>query len=209
MKKTSRAASKRKVAAVKKLMPDNRRRALLDAAARHFGKRGFEATSIRDIAAAVGMLPGSLYYHFASKEALLLAVHQEGVEHIQQAVEAALRQAPANPWDRLEAACVAHLVALVGGNEYAQVVTPQFTRAMPAALSKRLIQQRDAYETIFADLVNALTIPRSANVRYLRLALLGSLNWTLTWYHAGADSPAHIAHQVLHLFRIRLDDNSH
>src|ERR1700752_2149636 len=57
---------------------DNRRVQLLDAAARLFRERGFHATSMRDIAKAVGMLSGSIYYHFNSKEEMLLAVYEEG-----------------------------------------------------------------------------------------------------------------------------------
>ncbi|MBB4212645.1 TetR family transcriptional regulator [Rhodothalassium salexigens DSM 2132] len=68
----------------------SRRQALLDAAANLFVAKGYAGTSIRDIAAAVDMLPGSVYYHFASKERLLLAVHREGVAHFTAEVEAAL-----------------------------------------------------------------------------------------------------------------------
>ena len=52
---------------------DNRLPAVLDAAARLFAERGYAAASMRDIAEASGMLPGSLYYHFAAKEDLLVA----------------------------------------------------------------------------------------------------------------------------------------
>lgn len=198
--------SKRPAGKNPRVVPDNRRRALLDAAAKYFGRRGFEGTSIRDIAAEVGMLPGSMYYHFTSKEALLLAVHQEGVQHIKDEVERAVARAPENPWDRLEEACVAHLDALLGGNDYAQVVTPQFTRALPPDLSKQLIEQRDSYEEVFASLVDAVSLPRGVSARYLRLTLLGSLNWSLTWYHKGGDSPAQIARKMVRLFRMRLDE---
>ncbi|WP_201154875.1 TetR/AcrR family transcriptional regulator [Rhodothalassium salexigens] len=68
----------------------SRRQALLDAAASLFVAKGYAGTSIRDIAAAVDMLPGSVYYHFASKEQLLMAVHREGVAHFTAEVEAAL-----------------------------------------------------------------------------------------------------------------------
>ena len=61
---------------------DNRRQAILDAAAKLFARRGYHATSMRDMASATGMLPGSVYYHFDSKEALLLAVYAEGVQRI-------------------------------------------------------------------------------------------------------------------------------
>ena len=70
---------------------------LLDEAARAFAARGFAAASVREIVGPVGMLPGSLYCHFATKEALLVAVYREGVERISAAVDAAV--APlAEPW---------------------------------------------------------------------------------------------------------------
>ena len=58
---------------------DNRLAGLLDAAATQFAAKGFQGTSIRSIVRAVGMLPGSLYYHFANKDELLFAVYAEGV----------------------------------------------------------------------------------------------------------------------------------
>ena len=51
-----------------------RRRQVLTVASELFAAKGFEATSIRDIATAAGMMSGSLYYHFASKEELAHAV---------------------------------------------------------------------------------------------------------------------------------------
>ena len=63
---------------------DNRLPLLLDAAARLFRAQGFHGTSIRDIVRAVDMLPGSLYYHFAAKEDLLVAVYAEGVRRISE-----------------------------------------------------------------------------------------------------------------------------
>ena len=61
---------------------DNRLSALLDEAARLFGAQGFHGTSIRDIVRSVPMLPGSVYYHFATKDLLLAAVYEEGVRRI-------------------------------------------------------------------------------------------------------------------------------
>src|SRR5690349_10855575 len=59
----------------------NRRRALIAGAARLFRRKGFDATSTRDIAAAAGMQSGSPFYHFRSKQALLFAVMEEGMRH--------------------------------------------------------------------------------------------------------------------------------
>ena len=69
---------------------DSRRAQLLEEAARLFGAKGYAHTSMRDIAAAFGILPGSLYHHFASKDALFVAVYAEGVDRIQAAVAAAV-----------------------------------------------------------------------------------------------------------------------
>ena len=56
---------------------DNRRGELVRAAAQLFREKGFEATTIRDIAGAVGMQSGSPFYHFANKHELLMAVMKE------------------------------------------------------------------------------------------------------------------------------------
>ena len=177
--------------------PANRRQDLLDAAARRFSRQGFHAASMRDIARAVGMLPGSLYYHFASKDALLLAVYAEGVRRIAERVDAAVQRA-ATPWARLEAACVAHGEMLLDGGDYAQVVI----RVRPedcAAMAARLTALRDAHEDRFKALVAALDLPAGADRQALRLMLLGALNWSQTWYRPGGASPAAIARRFLAL----------
>src|ERR1700727_2967628 len=53
---------------------DNRGRDVLAAAVELFAGRGFDATSIRDIATAAQVQPASVYYHYPSKEALLVAI---------------------------------------------------------------------------------------------------------------------------------------
>ncbi|MFT4195467.1 TetR/AcrR family transcriptional regulator, partial [Ottowia sp.] len=69
----------------------NRRQALLQAAARLFRGKGFDGTSTRDIAAAAGMQSGSPFYFFASKQALLAAVMQEGMARATAGQAQALR----------------------------------------------------------------------------------------------------------------------
>ena len=70
----------------------NRRRKLMDEAARLFLTQGFAATSTRDIAAAVGMHSGSPFYHFESKSALLFAVMNEGMATAVQSQQQALEE---------------------------------------------------------------------------------------------------------------------
>jgi AcrR family transcriptional regulator len=72
----------------------NRRVHLVRAAAKLFRKKGFDATSTRDIAAAVGMQSGSPFYHFKSKGELLFAVMEEGAAASTEAARATGRADP-------------------------------------------------------------------------------------------------------------------
>ena len=178
---------------------DNRVRLVLDAAARLFREKGYASTSMRDIATASGMLAGSLYYHFPSKEALLVAVYGEGVGHITSAVNAALARA-GDPWERLERACAAHLESLLSESDYAQVVVRVRPDDVPE-VAHELTALRDGYERTFAQAIHALPLSRPTDRRALKLMLLGALNWSQTWYRPGRDSPAGIARGFVRLLR--------
>jgi len=177
---------------------DNRRQHLLDAAAGLICQRGYHGTSMRDIGRATDMQPGSIYYHFASKDELLVAVYTEGVQRIAERVDAAVARAT-DPIKRLEAACVAHLEMLLTDSDYAQVVVRVLPEDAPA-VSARLTALRDDYEERFRRLIDALGLPKSRR-RYTRLTLLGGLNGAQAWYRPGGDSPARIARRVLECLR--------
>lgn len=179
--------------------PDNRRTLLLDEAARLFGARGYDSTSMRDIATAVGMLPGSLYYHFPSKEHLLVAVYTIGMDQMLEAVQTAIAPVT-DPWDRLEAAATAHLETLLDKRGYAAAVIADWPSSA-TTVRDELVRARDHYEATFRDLVAAVPLGPHQDRQFLRLALLGALNWTLAWYHPGGDSPAVIARRLVAQFR--------
>lgn len=171
-----------------------RRQHVLAAAARKFSASGYEASSMRDIAAAAGMLAGSLYYHFRSKDELFATVHAEGFRQLHAALDRAL-QGVADPWRRLEAACAAHLEQLVNGNDIAVVTATSLFRSVSPALQRRLNRQRDAYELRFRRLIADLDFARSTDRSLLRLMLLGAMNWTRWWYRRGKLTPGAIAQQ--------------
>jgi AcrR family transcriptional regulator len=81
---------------------------LLDVAALRFCARGYDGTSMRDIASDVGIKAGSICYHFESKSELLIAVHEEGIRRITSLVSTAIVTANILR-DRLQAAMIAHL----------------------------------------------------------------------------------------------------
>jgi TetR/AcrR family transcriptional regulator, cholesterol catabolism regulator len=179
---------------------DSRLPQLLDEAARLFRTRGFEGTSMRDIARAVGMLPGSLYCHFETKEALLVAVYIKGVEQISAAVQTVVDRHK-DPWDRLEAACVAHLEAILHDDDYAQVVVRVRPADVPVA-DQSLIDLRNRYEALFSRLVADLPLARNTDRTTLRLMLMGAMNWSQVWYRPGGRLvPRTIARKFIALLR--------
>lgn len=208
---TARAASKpRKVvpspvpAARKKGAEDDanggRRQRIMNEAARLFATRGFDATKIRDIAAAAGILGGSIYYYFESKEEIFLAVHSAGIETISSAVEKAI-QGIADPWARLEAVAIAHCEALLSTDELPVLVSPYFPELI-GGLRKSLVAQRDAYDRLITSIVEDLDLPPVIDRSIFRLHFLGALNWMPTWYRRGSRlSPAEIGRQLVAMLR--------
>ena len=161
--------------------PD-RRRQIIAAASELFARNGFEGTSIRDIAAASGVLSGSLYYHFPSKEDLLFTVHQESLTAMRQEVETAIAGIN-EPWKRLDEAIVAHCRILLGGSVTRAILTPP--RYYNLKGIRKLVRQRDEYEQIFASLIAALPLRADCDRHAFRLSILGAMNWTVFWYTAG------------------------
>ncbi len=173
---------------------------LLDAAARTFADRGYAAASVREIVGSIGMLPGSLYCHFATKEDLLVAVYTRGVERISAAVDAAVGPR-SQPWQRIEAAAIAHLESLLDRTDWSRVVIRILPGDAPL-VADRLADLRAAYEARWTALVDALPLARGTDRTALRLMLLGALNWSQTWFREdGAETPARIARRFVAVLR--------
>ena len=153
---------------------------------------------MRDIASSVGMLPGSVYYHFASKEALLAAVYEDAITEAIASVNDAVA-VERDPWDRLEAASVTHLRLLLTGGALAAVVMDGPNQ--PGDAREELVRQRDRYEAVFRHLIAALPLPPGVKPGSFRLALLGALNWALTWFRQDGDSPEVVARDLFAIFR--------
>jgi hypothetical protein len=121
------------------------------------------------------------------------------VRRICSRVESAIAER-SDPWDRLEAACVAHLEALLEEGDYAQVVIRVRPYDVPV-VAPQLVDLRDTYERLFIDLVAGLPERPGLDRKGLRLLLLGALNWSQTWYRPGGDDPHAIARRFVGLLR--------
>lgn len=168
----------------------NRRQELLSAAARLFRDKGFNATSTRDIAAAVGMHSGSPFYHFKSKDALLLAVMQEGmhtaIARQVMALQAGAPDAPdaVAPQIYFRRLIRAHFETLLGpGNDFVPVMLYEHRSLSPRQRTVLAKLQLD-YEAAWVPVLEALHAKGQlkAPVKLARLLILGALNWSVQWF---------------------------
>lgn len=120
--------------------------AILDAAVRVFGSRGYHGTSVRDIAEAAGLSPGSLYNHFSSKHDLLVVILERSLDNLVAASEDALYVAAPDPVSRLcalvrqhvHAHAVSRVESYIGNSELRSLTK----EARHLIVSKRDTQQR-------------------------------------------------------------------
>lgn len=192
-------------------LEDQTRARILAEAAEWFAGSGYAATSMRDIAGAVGLTPGALYVHFPSKGQLLLAVYAEGVARIGAAVDSAVAaHAGAPAWDRLAAAAEAHLTVLLDRAGFARVIVRVVPDDVPE-VAAGLRDLRDAYEARFVALFSELDLAPGADARLLRLMLLGALNATQLWAKpdAGGHTAPEIAHHYVRALQAGAQSHSH
>ncbi len=171
----------------------NRRQALLRAAARLFRQQGFSATSTRDIAAAVGMRSGSPFYHFESKEALLAAVMEEGMERAlvhqreRMAVAVAASPAPLSARECLRVLVRGHFDNLLGPESDHIPVMLYEWRVLSDGQKRAVNRLKDEYEAVWVPVLQALHREGAlaGDPRIARLMLFGALNWAAQWFVPG------------------------
>lgn len=174
-------------------------RAILAAAAELFAENGYKATSIRDIGNRVGVLGGSLYHHIKSKDALFLEIHSLATQRAIALINSATAQVEGS-WERLEAACAQQLEIQLETDSATRVLMEDF-RAVPDDIRPRLIEQRDAFEQVFAHLIANLPLAAEIDRSLFRIFLLSILNNVAHWYRPGKLSPTDIAHQIIIILR--------
>lgn len=157
---------------------------LLSTAAQLFWQKGFAATSTRELSDGLGIQKSSLYHHIRSKDDLLYRISMRSLDHIEQAVLAAI--ATSSGETRLKDVIRAHLqTALSDRDMHATMLTE--LRSMSAERRKEVLDRRDGYERILTEVVRAeqsagLLRPE-LDTRLATLALLNLLNWTIFWFN--------------------------
>ncbi len=164
-------------------------------AVRIFREKGYHATSMRNIADAVGLQKGSLYHYISSKEDLLFKIFERSSGALTQQLEAIVASNDSPP-DKLRRAIESHLVALCDqldiytvylserralGNRYHTKVRAEGEKH--ARLIEKILQEGIAHKDF-----------RALDTRMVALAILGMCNWLYQWYSPdGRLTPQQIA----------------
>lgn len=163
--------------------PASARGRLLHQAAALFRDKGYERTTVRDLAAAVGIQSGSLFHHFRTKEEILKAVMVETIRLNTALMQAAVDSADTNH-EKLRALIRAELESINGQTGEAMAVLVFEWRSLSEAGRAEVLELRDIYEALWLEVLGALRDEEivRADPFVVRRMLTGALSWTVTWY---------------------------
>ena len=165
-----------------------RRGELTRIAARLFAERGYQGTSLADLAAELGVQKPSLYHHIDSKEDLLWEIAQEGAT----AFHAALDGVPAaSAPERIRLALRAHLAVVAGQLDIATVFVREW-RYLEGERQARFLAERRRYEDRIRDLfregVERGDLRTDLDLATAGLLFLSAGNWAYAWLRPGVDT---------------------
>ena len=147
-------------------------------------RHGFEAMSLRQLAAEVGVQPASLYNHIATKQALLFDLIHDHLVALLEHCDAALAAAAPAPVERLRAFIAQHLFYHLEKKQEVFVANFEL-RALDPGNHGRVIAMRRAYEDRLIALLDDAAAAGEVDLRDTRVAayaILAMLTGACTWY---------------------------
>lgn len=162
---------------------DRTRQKILAESARVFNRRGYHATTLDEIARAIGMTKPALYYYVKSKEDLLFQCHQKALDIATDAVRIAMASAEAAD-ERLRIVLTRYIEGMTA--ELSGFVVLLHEGALSPPLHRCILEQRDQYEGMLRTIVErgieaGVFVP--CDPKLVCFAILGALNWIPRWYN--------------------------
>ena len=156
-------------------------------AGRLFREHGYERTTVRELAKAVGLQSGSLFHHFRSKEEILVAVMDNGIQEVLDHGRQALARYAA-PADRLAALFRVHMWSMLhgAGGDAMNALVYEW-RSLSAQSQRGVKVLSDLYEGMWQETVAAAVYAGllAGDARVIKRCVLGSMNLTVQWYRPG------------------------
>jgi len=170
------------------------RQEILRTAARLFQQRGYDATSMNDVAAALKLSKGGLYHHFQSKDEILFEIMNHAMEITQDRVLGPVRMI-ADPEDRLRALIRLHIEVVLSPRDREITVMLHENHPLQPALRKRINTRKKEYvhfvEGLIAEVQRGRRAKGTVSPRAAAFALLGMINWIYQWYKPEGELQTH------------------
>jgi len=161
---------------------------ILEAAAQVFRQKGFHGTSMQDIAEAVNLQKASLYHHVASKQEILLALLDRALELLLERISTISNQ-PIPADQKLQQMIRAYLQILAENTDLSAVLLFEH-RSLERKQHARHVPNRDKFEALWRDVLAegvASQLFKCDDPALTARAILGIMNWTITWYRPNGD----------------------
>ncbi len=172
-------------------------------AAEVFHRKGYDNTSMNDIAEAVGLTKAGLYHHIPSKESLLFTILDYGMDMTEAYVVDPL-EAIADPVRRLKKMIELHLKLILEGRKLAVTGLLHECQGLSRPHQAKINRRKKQYVRLVTELVSEVMQKsncKAADPKVAALALLGMLNWTYQWYKpSGSVKPAEVVSEFQNLF---------
>ncbi len=161
------------------------RQEILRTAARLFQQRGYDATSMNDVAAALKLSKGGLYHHFQSKDAILFNLMNHAMDITQERVIDRVKEIAA-PDERLRMLIRRHIEVVMSVRDREITVMLHENHPLPPAMRRRINARKKDYvhfvESLIAEVQGARSSRSGVAPRAAAFALLGMINWIYQWY---------------------------
>jgi AcrR family transcriptional regulator len=180
-----------------------RRKKILETAAKVICEKGYEGTSIQDIAEATGLTKAGLYHHIRSKEHLLLEIMNYGMDVFEEQVLDQV-MAIADPLERLKQ-CMEKNILLVTHGWSKEVIIILHEHATLHGQARTQINARKKryvrfLESAFAEAMRAQRI-RRVQPKVAAFAFLGMVLWIYKWFQPGGEiSESELVKEMENLF---------
>jgi AcrR family transcriptional regulator len=177
---------------------------LIEKSAQLFRTKGYDNTTVRDIAAAAGIQAGSWFYHFKTKQDILAAIMEQGLERSLAEIEAIASQT-LPPREMLRRLVEVHLHTLLAPDHHFIAVLLYEWRSLDEPARERLTALKDRYEAVWDRAIAALhhSGDWAMPSQFDRLLIFGALNWTVQWYKPGNGADVKELAQQAMLFILR------
>jgi AcrR family transcriptional regulator len=167
----------------------DRRTEILKSAAAAFRRRGYHGASVDEIASALEMTKGNLYYYFKNKEEILFACHEYSLDKLLALMDA-VHAEQASPETKLRKLMLA-FVHLILDDLHGTALTLD-PEALSPPLLARVIAKRDQFDhgirTIIQQGIDQGQF-RPGDPKMIEFAMMGAVNWISKWFDpAGAQT---------------------